>query len=108
MLSLVLMLMFMLLFMLLSIEKNHAMESETRHQSRESGKNQLRRGKPRVRIACVMMMLMMCCRVAAAGVVVDDEETEELSFYGTTTSYDVVMHVPVMYGKLVQANVWRK
>ena len=78
MLPLMLMLMFMLLFMLLSIEKNHAMESETRHQSRESGKNQLRRGKPRVRIACVMMMLMMCCRVAAAGVVVDDEETEEL------------------------------
>ena len=31
-----------------------------------------------------------------------------VSFYGTTTSYDVVMHVPVMYGKLVQANVWRK
>ena len=31
-----------------------------------------------------------------------------ISFYGTTTSYDVVMHVPVMYGKLVQANVWRK
>ena len=59
-------------------KKNHAMESEARHQSRESGKNQLRRGKPRVRIACVMMMLMMCCRVAAAGVVVDDEETEEL------------------------------
>ena len=54
------------------------MESEARHQSRESGKNQLRRGKPRVRIACVMVMLMMCCRVAAAGVVVDDEETEEL------------------------------
>ena len=52
------------------------MESEARHQSRESGKNQLRRGKPRVRIACVMMMLMMSCRVAAAGVVVDDEETE--------------------------------
>ena len=46
--------------------------------SQVSGKNQLRRGKPRVRIACVMMMLMMCCRVVAAGVVVDDEETEEL------------------------------
>jgi hypothetical protein len=74
---LTLMLMFMLLFMLLSIEKNHAMESETHHQSRVSGKNQLRRGKPRVRIACVMMMLMMCRKVAAVGVV-DDEETEEL------------------------------
>ena len=31
-----------------------------------------------------------------------------LSFYGTTTSYDVLPHVPVMYGKIVQANVWRK
>jgi len=51
------MLSLMLMLMLMSIEKNHAMESETRNQSGVSGKNQLRRGKPRVRIACVMMML---------------------------------------------------